>query len=502
MAIAFRSQASLTNGSRTTTTVNMPAGVQAGDVVLVFCSTGNSAAVAITPPASLSANPVVNLSYSDTNPPWTVSMRVWRYTVVGSGDPASFSFTHASASSEAVAMAFSGVDTATPLDATPATNAATGTTATMTGLTTVTAAAMLVGYRGSWDGSAITPPAGWTERLDQPVTWVGTQTWATPSATGNFSIPAGNGGGYPYGTMLVALRPASDGPAPISGALAASLPALTAGVPSSAISGTVTVPTYAGTPAASTPVITAGPPTAAVTGATAVPTYSGTPTASTPELEVGPTTAAIEGTFVPPVGDGGLAADLPKVTVGPLAATASGTITAPVYAGDLAASAPEVITGPPTMAATGTSTPPTYSGTLAASTPALIVETTSEIAGTVHTLGDNDLITALPGLIVGPTTSSITGAVAAPVYAGAIAASTATVSIGPTALAAAGTVQAPAVAGTIAASLPAVVVGPLTSQITDTSIPPLPIDGVTITIAADTRGLTLTGEARSMEVST
>ena len=60
MAIAYRSQASQPNATRTGTTVNMPAGVQAGDVVLVFCATGASAEVAITPPASLSSNPVVH----------------------------------------------------------------------------------------------------------------------------------------------------------------------------------------------------------------------------------------------------------------------------------------------------------------------------------------------------------------------------------------------------------------------------------------------------------
>lgn len=503
MAIAYRSQASLTNGSRTTTTVSMPAGVQAGDVVLVFCSTGNSASVAITPPASLSANPVVNLSYSDTNPPWTVNMRVWRYAVVGTGDPASFAFTHSSASSEACAIAFSGVDASTPLDATPATNAASGTTSTMTGLTTVTADAMLVGYRGSWDGNAITPPAGWTERLDQPVTWIATRPAASPGSTGNFSVPAGNGGSYPYGTMLVALRPASDGPAPISGALAASLPALTAGVPTAAISGTVAVPVYTGTPSASLPSMTAGPTTAAISGDVTAPTWSGTPSASLPEVEVGPPTAAISGTFDLPSGDGSLNADLPEVTVGPPTMTASGTVAVPVYAGDLAASAPEVVVGPPIMAATGTNTPPTFSGDLEASTPELTVgPPAAAITGTFVMPGSNAVAADLPTIVIGPPTVSVSGTVSVPVYAGAVAASTPTVTVGPPELAMSGSITAPVITGTMAASLPTITIGPLTSQIFDTTIPPIPLDGVSITVAVGTRRLTLTGEARSMEVST
>jgi hypothetical protein len=89
-----------------------------------------------------------------------------------------------------------------------------------------------------------------------------------------------------------------------------------------------------------------------------------------------------------------------------------------------------------------------------------------------------------------------------PVYAGAVAASTPTVTVGPPELAMSGSITAPVITGTMAASLPTITIGPLTSQIFDTTIPPIPLDGVGITVAVGTRGLTLTGEARSMEVST
>lgn len=445
MAIAYRSQASQPNATRTGTTVNMPAGVQAGDVVLVFCATGASAEVAITPPASLSSNPVVNRSYSDTSPPWTVNMRIYRYTVTGSGDPASFAFTHASAGSEALAIAFSGVDTTTPIDATPTTNAGEATTAVALGLTTVTNGAWLVVWRGSWDGNAITPPAGWTERLDQPVTWVATQEWATAGPTGDFNIPAGNGGAYPYGTILLPLRPAGGGPSPITGTLTASTPALTA-----------------------------GPPTTAITGTVAAPTYSG-----------------------------GVAANLPPVDVGPPAVAASGTVTAPTYAGDLAAATAALTIGPPVTTWTGTTAPPAYSGTVDASTPAVTVgPPTTVVSGTITAPGSNILAADLPTIVIGPPTSSITGTVTPPVYAGGLTASTPAVIVGPAELAATGTIAAPAVTGTLAASLPTITVGPLTAAIFDSSIPPLPLDGVSLTVDTGTRSLTLTAEARSLEVTT
>lgn len=211
MPIAFRAAATpVTNATRTTTTVNMPAGVQAGDVVLIWVSCGGSTSVTPTAPGTVTAV-TANFAYSDNSPAWTVNTRVWRYTVVGSGDPASFAFTHSSIASEAFAIAFSGVDNTTPIDVTPTTNGANNagsTTATALGVTTTVAGVELVVYRGSWDGNAITPPSGFTERLDQPVTWVGTQNMAAAGATGNFVIPTGNGGSSPWACVLVPLRPA------------------------------------------------------------------------------------------------------------------------------------------------------------------------------------------------------------------------------------------------------------------------------------------------------
>lgn len=310
MAIAYRSQASLPNASRTTTTVNMPAGVQANDVVLVFCATGNSVEVAITPPASLSSNPVVNLTYSEPVPPWSVNMRVYRYTVVGSGDPASFAFTHASASSEALAIAFSGVNTTTPIDATPTTNTSTGTNATVLGVTTTVAAVWLIAWRGSWDGNAITPPAGWTERLDQPVTWVAHREWATAGATGNFSIPSGNSGGAsPWGTMLIPLRPAGGATQhAATGTVAVTSAASGSPVARLVAAGTIAVLTAAnGAPAALHPATGAVPVTT---------TAAGSPTARHPASGTVPVVTTTAGTAGVLPGSGSLAATgvIPVVT--------------------------------------------------------------------------------------------------------------------------------------------------------------------------------------------
>lgn len=218
MAIAYRSVASVASASRTTTTVNMPAGAAAGDEVRIFVGAGHGSSTApvITPPGAVTLVTTVVYSNSD---PWSVRISEYRYRVVGSGDPASFAFTTSTAFTEAVAVAFSGVDATTPDDATPTTTASsTGTTATFTGLTVVTNGAALLGVRGSWDGTAITPPASWTETLDQPVTWLGHRIGMAPGATGDITISAGNGGGSnPWGTILSVLRPAgSSSPVTVS----------------------------------------------------------------------------------------------------------------------------------------------------------------------------------------------------------------------------------------------------------------------------------------------
>lgn len=212
MAIAFRSSTTLaTGGARTTSTINMPAGVQAGDEVRIIVGVGATGAsgLTITPPGT--ATLVTTVTYGDGS--YTVRNSTYRYRVVGSGDPASFAFTHSSATTDGGALAYSGVDT-TPDDATATTSNATGGTPATTTLTTVTANAMLVAVRGSWDGTAITPPAGYTERIDQLVTWVGESVKAATGATGAVSIPSGNGSSSPWSTIMMALRP-STGTTPI-----------------------------------------------------------------------------------------------------------------------------------------------------------------------------------------------------------------------------------------------------------------------------------------------
>lgn len=212
MAIAFRSQTSLSNTTRTNTTVTAPAGAVTGtDVIVAALDIGNSSSVTISTPSGWT--PAGSTSFASGDP-YTVN--VYCFVRVHDGS-ATYTFNHASASSEAWCSAWSGADTTTPLDVAPTTNSeGTGSTpATLNTVTIATTGAQEIAIRSSWDGNAITAPAGWTERLDQPVLWVGTKTaTSSPGATGTTSIDPGNSPNNRWGTIHVALRPDAGGGAP------------------------------------------------------------------------------------------------------------------------------------------------------------------------------------------------------------------------------------------------------------------------------------------------
>jgi hypothetical protein len=216
MAIAFRAATTLASGTRTNSTVTAPAGSQAGDVIVVSLECGGSTLVTPTAPGGWTL--IESLSYSAPDP-WAVSLQVF-YHIFSAGET-SWTFTHASRTTQAYTMGFSGVDNTTPLDVAAAKafqNQGVGGSATATApaLTIATAGARGILARGSWDGNAITPPSGWTERLDAPVLWVGERDYASTGTTGTVAVPAGNGGNdSPWGVIHGALRPSGGGGATV-----------------------------------------------------------------------------------------------------------------------------------------------------------------------------------------------------------------------------------------------------------------------------------------------
>ena len=147
----------------TTVTIATPSGTAAGDV-LVACVVPNATRVATTgvPAGWVQIAAVIQ---------GTSTRAYGYYKVAGSSEPTSYTWTlNASVQNAGGIARYSGVDTATPLDAPPQSASGTSaTTGTVPAVTTSTANAMLVGCMGidsSSTGVLITSPAGMTEAWD------------------------------------------------------------------------------------------------------------------------------------------------------------------------------------------------------------------------------------------------------------------------------------------------------------------------------------------------
>ena len=205
-AVAFRSLSNTTYASRTNTTVTAPAGVTNNDVMIMRFLQGRvGLELTVTPPAGWTEIGTVTDIES-------AGFHVYShlYYRVASSEGASYTFTHASVSSQAVVAAYSGVNTTTPLDATPTANSGLSSTSTALGLTTVTAAAMLVFVEHDFGdiAAASSPPTGLTERLDVDISYWADAVQASAGASGNKTMTNSNTGANGFATRLVALRPA------------------------------------------------------------------------------------------------------------------------------------------------------------------------------------------------------------------------------------------------------------------------------------------------------
>src|SRR5882724_469913 len=138
MAIAFRSAGTIGTSDGTPCVLGTPAGVATTDLVLAVFFFNVGSGITITPPAG-----------------WTLAVRTNNGAVDGQavywalGSVASYSFTFTAGNNTIVgyALAFTGVDNTTPMDATAVGQVNTSsTTITTPSITTVTDNAMLVGF--------------------------------------------------------------------------------------------------------------------------------------------------------------------------------------------------------------------------------------------------------------------------------------------------------------------------------------------------------------------
>mgnify|MGYP000337719593 FL=1 len=206
MPIAYRAAATVTEfGGSTSVVCNRPTGVVSGDVMVAFVFIYDNPAGAVTGVPS---------GWTEITQAQQFQVSRYQrayYKVAGGSEPASYTWTVNNLDTVNIGIvAYSGVDNATPLDATSTSSSGTSANRTATGLTTATDNAWLVlGSTGSQNPSA--GPSGMTNRA----TWTGhtviyDQAITPAGATGNKVITtAADTNGWT--TALIALRPASGG---------------------------------------------------------------------------------------------------------------------------------------------------------------------------------------------------------------------------------------------------------------------------------------------------
>lgn len=192
------------NATATTLTVPAPPGVADGHVLVAAVTVRGSPA--ITAPAGWT------LIRSDQSG-FTVKQSLY-YKVAGASEPGSYTWTFASSQGAAGGIvAFSGVDTSSPVDASSGATGS-GTAITAPSLTTTAADARLVGFFGMSNLATATPPTGMTERLDVSST-AGTYRASLEAADEPLGAAGSTGSRTATSTatqtnvgQLVALRPA------------------------------------------------------------------------------------------------------------------------------------------------------------------------------------------------------------------------------------------------------------------------------------------------------
>ena len=124
-----------------------------------------------------------------------------------------FAPTHTSMYCFGTIVSSSGINTTTALDVTASmeqgSTTGTGQNAPAPSLSPVTNGAHLIHFRHSWDGAAVTPPAGYTERVEG-ASYVCDRVQTTAAPTGVVNVPSGNTAGTkPYVISSIALRDAA-----------------------------------------------------------------------------------------------------------------------------------------------------------------------------------------------------------------------------------------------------------------------------------------------------
>ena len=281
---------STASGSLGSVTINVPASIQANDVMLAEIAVRGGSGTTLTPPAQWA-----QVRRDDNSS--TISQALYVHVVTApASEPASYTWTFTSGTDGVGGMvAYGGVSSATPVDVAGGQANASSTSITAAAVTVPSGnnADRLVGLFAIPNSSAVTGPSGMTQRwsLHASSGGIGVEmsdlALSSSGATGSKSATAATAGAN-IGA-LVALLPASTGATPTASATPSDTPTPTASAtPSDTPTPTASAtPSDTPTPTASATLTPTASPTPAGTPAPTATTTAATPT-STP-TSAGPT---------------------------------------------------------------------------------------------------------------------------------------------------------------------------------------------------------------------
>lgn len=211
MTISYVGHTTTTTSAGGSSTVNLPAGIQNGDYMIVILSCGN--ATSVTPPAGWG-------SLGALAGAWNINV----YGRVASSEPASYSWT-TTAAMNTVCAAWRSTNGSMSLDAAGGVAGFTNVTQATASAITQTAASAVHVFLGSYDTTNGTqntwvPPAGYTNRLDfkgtvRPDIGVFDKMSSTTGTTG-VQTASWTGLANNAGALLVSLAEPSPPPSPNS----------------------------------------------------------------------------------------------------------------------------------------------------------------------------------------------------------------------------------------------------------------------------------------------
>ena len=205
MAIAFRSLTSTGYASRTNTVLTAPAGLADGDILLCALVT----ALTGTAPTPTAAAGFSQIGTATSVTAGGFNGKLWLYWKRAASESGSYTFTHATCSSQGVLTAYSGGKVSgTPTGATinnTGTNPNHNDISTGLSITTTAANSWLLYLAHDWTGSGtLSPPSGMTERFDN-LLYSADELISAAGATGNRTQNNASALGEPWATRMVEL---------------------------------------------------------------------------------------------------------------------------------------------------------------------------------------------------------------------------------------------------------------------------------------------------------